>query len=126
MEEILNFIDFINDLVNDEFDYFLDCDSKYYFTNGGCLEFAKILNHYYKNGEMVINKEYNHIALKIDNKIYDAYGIVTWTDYELIKEEDIKMLEAYNDNYEILFEHKKPSIAVINEIAQIKKFKINN
>lgn len=126
MEGILKFIDFINNLVNDEFNNFMDCDSKYYFQHGGCLEFAKILKYYLKNGQIVINKEHSHIALLIDNVIYDSYGIVKWTDYEIVKEEEIDILEDFHNNYEILFEHKKPSVAVIDEISQIKNLKINN
>ena len=47
------------------FDNYLDgIPSRYYFLNGGCLEFVKILKHFIPNLEYVISKDKNHLELQ--------------------------------------------------------------
>ncbi len=122
MEE---FIQFILELVDDEFFQFIaSVPSKYYFLNGGCLELAKVLKYYYPEGKIVINEERNHIAFCYQNTVYDANGISkekTWQEIE-----DILYIEDLIGNKEIYFEKKKPSEAIIQEIKKIDMSHIKN
>lgn len=112
------FIDFILELVDDEFYQYLDSiPAQYYFLNGGCIEFAKILKYYYPNGTFVIDQNKDHVAFLYENTIYDATGIVKEGKWNIVKNLDI--IENTLGNTEIKFENKTPHIAIINEISQI-------
>ena len=112
------FIRFILDLVSDEFYQYLSPVSiKYYFLNGGCLELAKVLKHYYPEGQYVLNEEKNHIAFLYQEQVYDASGIVEKSNWEIVN--DINKLEDYYGNKEIYFEHLLPHQAILKEIDEI-------
>jgi hypothetical protein len=117
-EMMVEFIDFIIDLTDDEFDNYLDgISSRYYFDHGGCLEFVKILKHFIPNLEYVISKEKNHVAVKKDNNIFDCNGLRTDNEnFELITEDVLIDLEDYLGIPEVKFENKKVNDAIVNEL----------
>ena len=115
IEELINFI---IDLVNDEFSRFLSpVHARYYFLNGGCLELAKVLKHYYPAGKIIINEKRNHILFLYQDKLYDATGELKLYTYEEIK--DINLIEDYIGNKEVRFERKQPHHAIIEELESI-------
>ena len=112
------FIRFILDLVSDEFyQYLSPVPIKYYFLNGGCLELAKVLKHYYPAGKIIINEKRNHILFLYQDKLYDATGELKLDTYEEIK--DINLIEDYIGNKEVRFERKQPHHAIIEELESI-------
>ena len=113
-----NFIQFILDLVSDEFyQYLSPVPVKYYFLNGGCLELAKVLKHYYPEGDYVINDQKNHIAFLYQKQVYDANGIAEESKWEIVHL--LSELEDYYGNKEIYFEHLLPHQAILKEIDEI-------
>ena len=91
MEE---FIDFIINLTNEEIGNYLDGDVKHYFLNGGCYEFAKILNNYAKESKLVINKDSNHCGILHLGNIYDATGKVDKKEeFHVATDEDKEYME---------------------------------
>ena len=123
MDEMLEFINFINDLVNDEFGFYLDyVDSRYYFEHGGCLEFAQVLQNFFPNGQIKIRKDLDHFAFSYNDILYDTTGIVTEKeDYFNISKEDI---ETYKEQYGrgIKFEGQEV-VSVLTE--EIKKCRVD-
>lgn len=112
------FINFILELVDDEFYQYLDSfPAQYYFLNGGCIEFAKILKYYYPDGTFVIDQNKDHVAFLYENIIYDATGIIKEGNWKLLK--SLESIENTFGNNEIKFENKAPHIAIIDEISQI-------
>ena len=91
------FIKFINELMDDEFSACIDFFSaEFYFTNGGCLEFAKILNHYLVGSEFVISKDFGHFAILFNGNIYDAKGLVKDKEnYSVISLDNLKNVEYF-------------------------------
>lgn len=69
-----NFIEFVVDLAEEELYDFLDGNARSYFLKGGCFELAKVLKHYVKNTQIVINKTYDHCGVMYEGDIYDATG----------------------------------------------------
>lgn len=127
-------IDFICELVDDEFSEYLGgMSSRHYFLHGGCLEFAKTLNHFFPESFIVINQSFDHIALEMNDNVYDCTGEI---EKEKFKRVELDFLEKYQDYYgirEIKFEKKEVSAALISELNEcsgdyVKKLvkKINN
>lgn len=53
--------------------------SEYEFTHGGCYALAKALSIIF-NGQILINREYEHCIVEINNICYDINGIVKNTN----------------------------------------------
>lgn len=114
------FIKFILDLVSDEFyQYVSPVPIKYYFLNGGCLELAKVLKHYYPEGQYVINEQKNHIAFLYQEQVYDANGVAEKANWEIVN--NVSDLEDYYGNKDIYFEHLLPHQAILKELNEIDK-----
>lgn len=114
------FIKFILDLVSDEFyQYVSPVPIKYYFLNGGCLELAKVLKHYYPEGQYVINEQKNHIAFLYQEQVYDANGVAEKVNWEIVN--NVSDLEDYYGNKDIYFEHLLPHQAILKELNEIDK-----
>ena len=114
------FIKFILDLVSDEFyQYVSPVPIKYYFLNGGCLELAKVLKHYYPEGQYVINEQKNHIAFLYQEQVYDANGVAEKANWEIVN--NVSDLEDYYGNKDIYFEHFLPHQAILKELNEIDK-----
>ena len=114
------FIKFILDLVSDEFyQYVSPVPIKYYFLNGGCLELAKVLKHYYPEGQDVINEQKNHIAFLYQEQVYDANGVAEKANWEIVN--NVSDLEDYYGNKDIYFEHLLPHQAILKELNEIDK-----
>lgn len=82
MTEILQFIAYINGYIDDDYREYVDfVPSTYYFTNGGCYEFAKIIKHFIPSAIIYHSnhnseKYKNHIIVKIGNFYYDSKGLI--------------------------------------------------
>ena len=114
------FIKFILDLVSDEFyQYVSPVPIKYYFLNGGCLELAIVLKHYYPEGQYVINEQKNHIAFLYQEQVYDANGVAEKANWEIVN--NVSDLEDYYGNKDIYFEHLLPHQAILKELNEIDK-----
>lgn len=91
------FIEFVADLV-DEYDFFLEqqVNSRYYFLYGGCYELYKIVNHYFKESQCVINKNTKHCAILYNGEIFDITGKVKDKEqYRLAEKTDIDYMENF-------------------------------
>ena len=85
------FIDFIIDLANDECEQLVDYNAQYYFRHGGCYEFAKIINHFVKKSQIIINNQGDHLGILFDGRMYDSYGEITHTDdFRLVTDLDLE------------------------------------
>ena len=101
MEE---FIDFIINLTDEEIGDYLDGDVKHYFLNGGCYEFAKILNNYVQESRIVINKDSNHCGILHFGNVYDATGKVhKKEEFRVATDKDKEYMEF---RFGILEKHK--------------------
>ena len=103
--------------MNDEFAHCIDyVDSRYYFTHGGCLEFAKVLNHYLIGSKIVISKDFEHFAVWFNGDIYDAYGIVSDKDsFFSVTYEELSLIE-YKYGLGLKFNGQFVDMAIINEV----------
>ncbi len=121
MEDMLLFIDFINNLVNDTFASFLDhVDARYYFNHGGCLEFAEVLQNFFPKGKIQIRKDFDHFVFSYNDILYDTNGRVKEKeDYFNISKEDI---ENYKERYGrgVKFEGKDVVSALTEEIKKCR------
>ncbi len=62
-------------------------DPLLYYMNGHCYYYAKLLQHFFKDGKLFYNE--SHVITKIDNFYYDVKGIVPiYDDKEYIAVED--------------------------------------
>lgn len=115
---IEEFITFINDLVNDEFGYWIDdVDSEYYFLHGGCLEFAKVLHHYLNGSYIVIRDDFEHFAVEYKGICYDATGKVEGKNlYHRLTWKEILNIEHYYGISSLRFENQVVHSAVIREL----------
>lgn len=110
-------LDFILDLVDDEFDQYLSpVNACYYFSGIGCLELAKIIKHFIPSCTLKTNPESGHIAISCEEETYSAGGkIPNAENYIEIEEEEMELLNEYY-HQEILFEGKPVAEAVIQEL----------
>jgi len=112
-----SFINFVNELVDDEFDNYLGgVKAKYYFLNKGCLEFVKIIMAYFPSVTIVSNRKIDHLAIKYNNLIYDASGKISGIDFEEITKQEFDILQDFLGIPEVRFEHNQVSKAVIDEL----------
>ena len=117
MEEINKFIQFINNLVDDEFCNYIDnLDPRYYFLHGGCLEFAKVLKHFIPASTYMINSSLGHVAIKIEDTVYDATGIINNNEFVHLKDEELYLIEDIYGIKEIKFGDMVVHKAIINEL----------
>lgn len=118
-EKVIEFINFINELVDDEFSEYLDVPARYYFLHGGCLELAKVLRYYIPESTMAINENGDHIAIKYRNNLYDGTGKIEAPErfFEL-NDDDVLYLSDYLGRNEIKFERKSVDNAIIQELEQ--------
>ena len=117
MEELINFI---IDLANDELYDFLDGNSRLYFLQGGCYEFAKILKELVNNSQIMIDEANGHCGVLYFGNIYDASGKVNGK-YKFVraKEEDINYMEdRFGIPEKIYIKGKRISEYIIDEMKE--------
>lgn len=115
-DQIEIFIEFIKQLVNDEFDYAIDyVGAEYYFLNGGCLEFAKILKNYILDSKIVINRQLNHFAICYQDHYYDVRGKIQSDDFFEVSDEYLKEYQDYYGRNRMI-ENCSVDVAVIQEL----------
>ena len=124
MNPVCKFIQFIKELTDDEFCYYLGyIPSTIYFKNGGCYELVKILKHFLPDSQIWVSNNYEHCITSYKGILYDIDGIVEDnTDYHLATKDDIDFLndETMYGRPEIRFEYMKPSIALIQNILECR------
>ena len=119
-----NFIDFIIELANDEFDYCIEAvyireiSMRDYFRNGGCLELAKVLQYFVPTARIYTDKMKDHFVIQHNDAYYDAEE-----KYEANQEFEEVTLEYIAKNSEkygkdVLFEGKPVHIALIQELKK--------
>lgn len=97
MRDILDLINRINKLHNEEYYEITGDYAPLIFTQKHCYYYALLLQKFYPDGELVINKEKTHIAIKIDNFIYDSVGLLFGEEknFSSITESDWLTIENY-------------------------------
>lgn len=68
------------------------------FMNKYCFEYYLILKKYYPLCELVINRENNHCAIKIDGINYDVCGIAQGL-YELANYQDLCFIKSFYNRF---------------------------
>lgn len=141
IKTIPEFIRFVADVFDDEFDYCIDyVGALYYFAYGGCYELAKIINHYFKDTQFVVRKDYGHCAILYKDNIYDIYDGYSKEELEkenikedeyIKKREDFKIftkeeIESFERPFgrNILIKGKEIDSVVIDEINDIPSVKV--
>ena len=124
MNPICNFIEFINDLTNDEFSSTLEyIPSKVYFKNGGCYELVKTLQHFLPDSGVYLSNDFNHCAFFYKGILYDTDGIIEdINEFHPATEEDLIYLndESFYGRIEIKFNGKNQSEALIETIKDCR------
>jgi len=65
------------------------------FTNGGCYKFANFLKTIFKDAELVINTEKDHVGVLIDGVVYDINGVADW-NFTHMTNADLEMAEKWS------------------------------
>lgn len=122
MKEVVQLICFINDLTDELFSQYIEyLPSRWYYTNSGCYEFAKIIKHFIPEAMLMMNHSEDHVALMIGNGIYDSTATeetptLNENLYRSATQEDINRMEDFFGIEEVKFEGKAPSDALIQEM----------
>ncbi len=119
MNDMMQFITFIKELVDDEFYQAIEpVSAEVYFAGGGCYEFAKILKTFLPGSKVMITKDYNHCGVYYKGKVYDAKGVCEKEDFQDLTEEDkLKLDDPWRYGIpEVKFEGKEVATAVSEEI----------
>lgn len=120
---IEKFIEIINDELYEEIgDRLYNSDAICYFMNGGCFQFVEIMKYYFNDSIIMLNKDYTHCCIMIDNNLYDASGkLEDKNNYKIANDIDILYCKNYfgfNEykyvNNELLVERIIRSINSIN------------
>ena len=123
MDDMMKFITFIKELVDDEFYQALEpVKAEDYFWGKGCYEFAKILKAFLPGSKVMITKDYHHCGIFYKGNVYDAKGICKKEDFQDLTEEDQLKLDdpwCYGIS-EVKFEGKEVATAVQEEIKQCR------
>ena len=128
MNPVCKFIQFIKELTDDEFCYYLGyIPSTIYFKNGGCYELVKTLKYFLPEGEIYLahdSEQYiDHCALFYKGILYDIDGVINNNNlFHAVDKTDMEYLddESFYGRNEIKFEKKQPSEALIEEIKKCK------
>lgn len=122
-DKMINFIEFINGLVDDEFTGYLGgVRASDYFQQGGCYELAKVIKYFVTSSNILLNSDRNHCCIKYNDNLYDSLGYVdedSKVNFNEITDEDLNYLEDPTTfgRVEIKFENQQPHIALIKEIG---------
>lgn len=125
MDEIKQFISYINGYLDDDYREYIDfVGAEYYFTHGGCYEFAQIIKHFIPSAILYRNNpkssEYkNHIIVKINESYYDATGEISkeiaLSHFYAISNEEEAMLTDSLGTTEVDIEDIKIADLIIKE-----------
>lgn len=82
---------------------FQDLDTiHWFFLNGGCYTFSKILKKLCNDGTYMINNDYSHCALKIGKNIYHILGKVDdFKDFKKANQNDTLYMNNNFSQYNI-------------------------
>ena len=129
MKEIEQFISYINGYLDDDYREYIDfVGAEYYFTHGGCYEFAKIIKHFIPatiicQSNPKSSKYKNHIIIKINESYYDAKGEIpkelAESQFYAVSNEEEKILEDYIGKFEVDAEGVKIDELIIKETEQV-------
>lgn len=125
MLEIEQFINYINGYLDDDYREYIDfVGAEYYFTHGGCYEFAKIIKHFipttiFYRSNPSSSKYKDHIIVKIGNYFYDAECEISketvLSDFYVVSDEEEKSLADYIGNFEVNVEYEQIDELIIKE-----------
>lgn len=136
--KIINTVDelikFIIPLFVDEFNIVYNKeDAIFYFLHGGCFELAKVIKHYFPSSNYALSKDFQHIAILYNEKIYDAslclekdeksYYNTELSNFNVVTEEDINN-STVNYGRDIFINGKTIDEAIIEEINNIESIKV--
>ena len=65
----------------------------YFFMNGGCYTFAKIIKKRFPRTKIMINNLKSHCVIGYNKDIYDIRGEIENLDFKIAKKRDIKYME---------------------------------
>lgn len=85
-------------------DYFVDCNWRKLFLEGGCYWFADRLHQGILNSCFMINRQAEHCALFFDGGLYDVTGKIPPLHFRMAGERDICFMKK---NYIPHFDVKK-------------------
>lgn len=125
MEEIKQFINYINGYLDDDYREYIDfVGAEYYFTHSGCYEFAQIIKHFipstilYRSNPKS-SKYKDHIIVKINESYYDAKGEipkeVALSHFYEVDEEEETILTDFLGTTEVDIEDIKIADLIIKE-----------
>lgn len=125
MEEIKQFINYINGYLDDDYREYIDfVGAEYYFTHGGCYEFAKIIKHFIPatiicQSNPKSSKYKNHIIIKINESYYDATGEIpkeiALAHFYEVNDEEETILTDYLGTNEVDIEDMEIADLIIKE-----------
>jgi len=99
--EIMRDLDLYDYIVDCIYEYFEDRNVEDLFLHGGCYWFASYLHERLKHSFLMFNKEKEHCAIEIQNKLYDITGCIKSTNYVLASNRQLKyMAKNYTPNFD--------------------------
>lgn len=129
MLEIKQFISYINGYLDDDYREYIDfVGAEYYFTHGGCYEFAKIIKHFIPSAilyrsNLKSSKYKEHIIVKINESYYDAKGEIpkeiALLHFYAISDEEEAMLTDFIGKTEVNVKGIKIDDLIIKETELI-------
>lgn len=125
MSEILEFIKYVNDYLDDDYREYIDfIGAENYFTHGGCYEFAKIIKHFIPSAIIYRSnpkseKYYDHIIVKIGDNYYNATGIIpnpiAESEFYEVSDEELEIIPDFIGIPEVNIEGISIDNIIINE-----------
>lgn len=75
-----------------ESDFYIEC----IFTQGSCYRFFLFLKTVFPQSMPYLHKNRDHIATRIGGNLYDINGLLDFSDFEPLKNEDLEMVENWS------------------------------
>ncbi|MBO5397798.1 MAG: hypothetical protein J6A36_02540 [Clostridia bacterium] len=80
-EIVLEHIESLKRLIDIKYGKYLNISAEELLLNGGCFEFAKIMNKIFPQGKICLRNDNKHCAIEIDENLYDVLGRIDDRDY---------------------------------------------
>lgn len=86
-------IDLVENITNSLYENLLNMNSKEFYSNIGCLEFAKIISTLHQDSEYYIKNDMHNCAILVEGILYDINGIIyDSNNYHKASLEELKYL----------------------------------
>lgn len=86
--------------INGKLINYFNCNIYDLFLNNYCLEYYNILKKIYPNSYMVLEKNKEHIAILIDDAIYDVTGLRENNDFILADSYNINFVNSFYKKFD--------------------------